>query len=99
MNTELWKELSELENVEAKFSLRIESDGHHIGVAHILADAIVAFREDKEIDIVVYGHTHRELVEERDNRIYINPGSLQDTGRYFLLDTEKMRLEKKFWDQ
>lgn len=96
VNEELWAELSSLENVEAKEILHIESDGKKIGVAHILADAVVAFREEK-LDIVIYGHTHREATEERDNRIYINPGSLQDTGRYFILDTKKMLLEKKSW--
>jgi putative phosphoesterase len=97
VNEALWDQLSLLGNVEAREVLRLESDGKKIGVAHILADAIIAFRGEK-LDIVIYGHTHREVTEERDNRIYINPGSLQDTGRYFILDTEVMRLEKKFYD-
>lgn len=56
----------------------------------------------RNIDIVMYGHTHRPVIEKRENLIVINPGSLtypRQEGRrptyavMELIDREIKRLE------
>lgn len=35
-----------------------------------------------EVDCVIYGHTHKAVCHTTGNRLIINPGSFQPTGRY-----------------
>jgi putative phosphoesterase len=35
-----------------------------------------------EADCVIYGHTHRPVCHRVAERLIINPGSFQETGRY-----------------
>ena len=46
------------------------SHGHELGVPSV--DRLLA-RYDA--DVVIYGHTHRGLIERRDGRLVINPGA------------------------
>ncbi|SAL19461.1 phosphodiesterase [Caballeronia peredens] len=51
---------------------RIELDGATIHVVHDIAD--VPRRLDG-IDVVVTGHSHKPLIERRDDVLFVNPGS------------------------
>ncbi len=46
---------------------------HHVnaGVDMLVRDAI-----NKKADIVIFGHTHRPMIEHRDGVIVLNPGSI-----------------------
>ncbi|AYZ73521.1 metallophosphoesterase [Fusobacterium necrophorum] len=44
-------------------------------------------------DIILFGHTHREFLEEKD-MILANPGAAQD-GKYGILDLQKEKVEIK----
>jgi len=52
---------------------------HGWGPAHsVLKKVINEFKEIKDLDCVVYGHTHNASVDNIDGVIYFNPGSLTD---------------------
>jgi putative phosphoesterase len=52
----------------------IELDGHAIPVLHILADLDLE-PAAAGISAVVYGHSHKPSIEERDGVLFLNPGS------------------------
>ena len=41
--------------------------------------------KEAEVDICIFGHTHRELEIEKDGILYLNPGALQDK-KYIIYD-------------
>jgi hypothetical protein len=53
------------------WSESVELDGHTIYVLHILED----LPTPDGIGAVVYGHSHKPSIEERDGVLYLNPGS------------------------
>lgn len=52
----------------------VEVEGHTLYVLHIL-DELDLDPAAAGISAVVYGHTHRPQVEDRDGVLYVNPGS------------------------
>ena len=46
------------------------SHGHEVGAKPI---ALVAAYQ--EADVIIYGHTHRELITEMDDKLVVNPGA------------------------
>ena len=54
----------------------------------------------RSADIVIYGHTHRPVIEKKDDLIVINPGSLtypRQEGRrpsYVVLEVEKKDIKR-----
>jgi putative phosphoesterase len=46
------------------------SHGHEVG-----SPTPAALAERYDADVVVYGHTHRQLVTEVDGRLFVNPGA------------------------
>ena len=52
----------------------VEVGGKVVYLLHILEDLDLD-PAAAGIDVVVYGHTHRPLVEERGGVLYVNPGS------------------------
>lgn len=52
----------------------IEVAGVRIYMIHILEDLDLD-PAGADVDVVVYGHTHRPKVEERQGVLYVNPGS------------------------
>lgn len=48
---------------------------HHAGAARVTARQYVSDRMRGVVDVVVYGHSHRPLIEERDSLLMVNPGS------------------------
>jgi len=56
----------------------VEVDGKRVHVSHghevgSLTPAALAARYDA--DVVVYGHTHRQLVTKLEGRLFVNPGA------------------------
>lgn len=60
------------------------------GIGHIKSEALA-----RGIDIVMFGHTHRPIIEEDENIIILNPGSIsypRQEGRrpsYIVMDLDK----------
>ena len=70
----------------------IEIEGKRILVTHghwynVYFDTFKLYMLGKEkgADVVLYGHTHNQMVEEYDGITFINPGALKDDN-YALLD-------------
>ena len=56
--------------------------GHTYGVKQSLLTA--GFRADElNLDLFLFGHTHRPLVDRRGDTFFLNPGSIGDHGRPF----------------
>jgi len=63
----------------------MEIGGFALGVMHgwgspagIEERVLAAFKDDR-IDVLVYGHSHRALLENRENILIFNPGSPTDS--------------------
>ena len=54
----------------------VELDGARIHLVHRLQDA----QPLVETNVVVYGHSHKALVAERNGRLYVNPGAAGRVG-------------------
>lgn len=71
----------DFENVEEELEFEIENKkffvchGDKYGVKYGLGQLQKKAKEI-EADIVVFGHTHTPLIKEKDNTVYINPGSV-----------------------
>jgi len=53
----------------------LDIDGLRVYLVHRPQDA----RPGEGVDVVVQGHTHRSLVEEKDGMLYVNPGAAGKT--------------------
>ncbi len=68
--------------------------GHRYNVS-IGPEMIMEEARDRQVDIVMYGHTHKPFVDRRADLITLNPGSLsyprQDGRRpsYVIMETDK----------
>ncbi len=56
--------------------------GHTYGVKTSLLSAGYA-AEEKDLDLFLFGHTHRPLVDKRGKTLFLNPGSIGDPVRPF----------------
>ena len=66
--------------------------GHLYGVKSSY-DSLRETGRKMKCDIILFGHTHREFLEEKD-MILANPGAAQD-GKYGILDLQKEKVEIK----
>ena len=54
--------------------------GHTYGVkTSLLAAGFAA--EERQLDLFLFGHTHRPLVDRRGRTLFLNPGSIGDSTR------------------
>ena len=56
--------------------------GHTYGVKQSLLNAGYA-AEEQALDLFLFGHTHRPLVDMRGRTLFLNPGSIGDYARPF----------------
>lgn len=68
--------------------------GHTYGVKSSLMRAGYA-AEEKNLDLFLFGHTHRSLVDKRGKTLFVNPGSigLSYPPTYAVLTLEQERLD------
>lgn len=70
----------DFENIEDELVFELENKnifvchGHKYGVKYGI-DQLQKKAKDICADIVIFGHTHTPLAKEKDNILYINPGS------------------------
>ncbi|MDH0300856.1 MULTISPECIES: metallophosphoesterase family protein [unclassified Pseudomonas] len=53
--------------------LRFDVQGWQVLLVHDLAD--VPAHLDPQVQVVITGHSHKPLIERREGRLYLNPGS------------------------
>lgn len=68
--------------------------GHTYGVKQSLMPAALA-AEEQNLDLFLFGHTHRPLVDMRGKTLFLNPGSIGDPCHpcYGIVTLENGRLE------
>ena len=64
----------------AALGLQVHVDVVIGGVAIHLVHRLVDARPEEAAQVVVFGHSHRALVEERDGRLWVNPGAAGRVG-------------------
>ena len=75
-----WRDAEKLLFVEDKRILLCH--GHTYGVKQSLLTAGYA-AEEQNLDLFLFGHTHRPLVDRRGKTLFVNPGSIGDYRRPF----------------
>lgn len=66
--------------------------GHTYGVKQSLLTAGYA-AEEKALDLFLFGHTHKPLVDMRGKTLFLNPGSIGESRAYYglvTLENEKL---------
>lgn len=68
--------------------------GHTYGVKQSLTAAGLA-AEEQNLDLFLFGHTHRPLVDMRGKTLFLNPGSIGDYARptYGVVTLENGKLD------
>ena len=68
--------------------------GHTYGVKQSLTAAGLA-AEDQNLDLFLFGHTHKPLVDMRGKTLFLNPGSIGDYARptYGVVTLENGKLD------
>jgi uncharacterized protein len=78
-NMDPWSVAGTLPNVKV-----IEVEGYRIGIAHGigapagLAERVQAHFPPGTVDVIVFGHSHQPMVEQRGDVLFVNPGSPTD---------------------
>lgn len=70
--------------------------GHTYSVKQSLLAAGLA-AEEKELDLFLFGHTHKPLVDMRGKTLFLNPGSIGDYARptYGIVTLENGKLDAR----
>jgi len=95
VNEEILTALKQLPNVQLKEVHKHKIDEIKIAVAHFEKNA----RTIKNADIFIFGHTHIPKIVRQNTKLFLNPGSLQDDGGYFLLDTKTKQITRKLFTE
>lgn len=68
--------------------------GHTYGVKQSLMAAGLA-AEERDLDLFLFGHTHKPLVDKRGKTLFLNPGSIGDYARptYGIVTLENGKLD------
>ena len=70
--------------------------GHTYGVKQSLLAAGLA-AEERDLDLFLFGHTHKPLVDMRGKTLFLNPGSIGDYARptYGVVTLENGKLDAR----
>ncbi len=68
---------------------------HNLSAPHRIISSNLKKISDCQPRLVIFGHTHSPLLEERNGIIYLNPGSLGKTGLTGLKSYASVKIEKK----
>jgi hypothetical protein len=76
--------------------LAFEHAGRRFGLCH-LDSAVAALVASRDFDVIIFGHTHRPLIERRDGILLVNPGEaggwLRGKSTAALLDPASLEAE------
>jgi putative phosphoesterase len=75
----------------------VEVDGKRVHVSHgheVGRPTPAALAARYDADVVVYGHTHRQLVTELDGRLFVNPGAAGPKRFNLIPSVAKLTIEE-----
>jgi putative phosphoesterase len=75
--------------------LRLREDFELAGVSFHVVHQLPHARPGDTTDVVVFGHSHRALIEQRGPALYVNPGAAGRVGFHKLQTVAVMRIERK----
>jgi putative phosphoesterase len=73
--------------------LRLHEDFVLAGVRFHLVHQLPHATPELDTRVVVFGHSHRAVVEHRDGRLYVNPGAAGRTGFHRVQTVALLRLD------
>lgn len=81
----------------------VEINKFRIGVIHNtinpLSQKMRMLARENDLDMVIFGHTHRNNLEEKKEIYYLNPGSptqpIMDSASYALVEISKKKIDPK----
>lgn len=94
INEEVLSKVAQLDNVELAEIIETKIDGIQFAIAHRKEDL-----SRKSAQIYISGHTHIPKIEKRGSQLWLNPGSLFEDNRYFLLDTKTLAMKQKLFNE
>lgn len=77
------------EGFEQKF-LSFKLDNKKIGVIHDIREPILAINT---LDVVFYGHTHKQKESEKNGARIVNPGALENEINFAVYDTTSGKID------
>ncbi|MFH0776318.1 MAG: YfcE family phosphodiesterase [Patescibacteria group bacterium] len=87
-------EIANLPNVELAEILEFELGGRRIAAAHRIQDL-----RNSNAQILISGHTHIPQAKAVSGKLFLNPGSLQDDGGFFILDLANLTVGRKLFSE
>ena len=66
---------SETELLQVGITNILLTHGHQFGVKHSL-EQLTQYALNQKVNVVVFGHTHRQMMENKNGIILLNPGSI-----------------------
>lgn len=92
INADIIESVALLSHCHLDVVISLALEGKTIAVSHI---AGVAESEYKKANVYVHGHTHRMSIEEKNEKLIINPGALSEDGTYLVISLPDMSIEKR----
>jgi putative phosphoesterase len=77
-----------------RLGLRLREDFELDGVRFHLVHQLPHARPSDATDVVVFGHSHRTLIEPRGSILHVNPGAAGRVGFHKLQTVALMRIER-----
>ena len=94
IDEKLISEIQKLSNIKLAEKIEITLNGKKFAMAHRIEDL-----QKIDAEILVSGHTHIARIQKSNNQLWINPGSLFESGMYLILDSEKLTLAGKTFNE
>lgn len=89
------KAIDQLSHVVIDDVVFLELEGIQIAMSHIPGVAQQSAK-NRKIDLFIHGHTHRAQIENSENGLILNPGSLMDGAGFMLVDLPSLQVDRKF---
>jgi hypothetical protein len=80
------------------YGLRLHEDFELAGVRFHLVHQLPHALPEPATQVVVYGHSHRSLIESREGRLYVNPGAAGRAGFHRIQTVALMTITRGQFD-
>jgi len=87
-------EIGKLSHVELSEILEFELSGRKFSIAHRVEDL-----RNSDAEILISGHTHIPSARKNGGKLFLNPGSLQDDGGFFILNLDNLAIKRKLFSE
>lgn len=92
-NTDFFINLPPLRILENEFGKILITHGHNYHVKMSLTNLFEAGKY-QQANYVVYGHTHEQRLDIKNNIYYLNPGSLRYSKQYAIIEKDEVLLKE-----